>query len=65
VLSGIRSAYSPQDLKDRHVIVVANLKPREMRFGVSQGMILAAGEGDEDIFLLEPGRGAKAGMRVT
>ncbi len=65
VLSGIRTAYSPEELTDRRVIVVANLKPREMRFGVSEGMILAAGEGDEDIFLLEADSGAKAGMRVT
>ena len=65
VLSGIRTAYSPNDLIDRQVVVVANLKPREMRFGISQGMILAAGEGGEEIFLIEPDSGARAGMRVT
>jgi methionyl-tRNA synthetase len=65
VLSGIRTAYSPNDLIDRQVVVVANLKPREMRFGISQGMILAAGEGGKEIFLVEPDSGARAGMRVT
>ncbi len=65
VFSGIRAAYDPTDLEGRLVVVVANLKPRTMRFGVSEGMILAAGEGKNDIFLLSPDAGAKPGMKVT
>ena len=64
VLAGIRSAYAPEDLIGRLVVVVSNLAPREMRFGVSQGMVLAAGEGGEEIFLLSPDSGAEPGMRV-
>ena len=64
VFAGIKSAYEPESLVGRHVIVVANLAPRKMRFGVSEGMVLAAGPGGEDIFLLSPDDGAKAGMRV-
>ncbi len=64
VFAGIRSAYEPESLPGRHVVVVANLKPRKMRFGVSEGMILAAGGGGEEIFLLSPDSGAKAGMQV-
>jgi len=62
VLAGIRTAYAAADIVGRQVVVVANLKPRKMRFGVSEGMILAAG--DDDIFLLSPDAGAKPGMRV-
>lgn len=65
VFSGIRAAYDPTDLEGRLVVVVANLKPRKMRFGVSEGMILAAGEGNSEIFLLSPDAGAKPGMKVT
>lgn len=65
VFAGIRSAYRPEDLVDRLVVVVANLKPRKMRFGTSQGMILASGPGGSDIFLLSPDSGAKPGMKVT
>jgi len=65
VLAGIRTAYRPEDLVDRLVVVVANLAPRKMRFGVSEGMILAAGPGAEDIFLVSPDTGATPGMRVT
>ncbi len=65
VLAGIRTAYRPEDLVDRLVVVVANLAPRKMRFGVSEGMILAAGPGGEDIFLVSPDAGAAPGMRVT
>jgi methionyl-tRNA synthetase len=65
VLAGIRSAYQPESLVGRLVVVVANLQPREMRFGVSEGMILAAGPGGEEIFLLSPDSGAAPGMRVT
>ena len=64
VFSGIRSAYRPEDLVGRLTVVVANLRPRKMRFGVSQGMVLAAG-GDEGIFLVAPDSGATPGMRVT
>jgi len=65
VFSGIRAAYDPADLEGRLVVVVANLKPRKMRFGTSAGMILAAGGGDNEIFLLSPDSGAKPGMKVT
>ncbi|MDD9997943.1 MAG: methionine--tRNA ligase [Rhodospirillaceae bacterium] len=65
VFAGIRSAYQPEDLVDRLVVVVANLKPRKMRFGTSQGMILASGPGGSDIYLLSPDSGAKPGMKVT
>jgi methionyl-tRNA synthetase len=64
VFAGIKAAYEPESLVGRHVIVVANLLPRKMRFGVSEGMVLAAGPGGEDIFLLSPDDGAKPGMRV-
>ncbi|MDH3646211.1 MAG: methionine--tRNA ligase [Gammaproteobacteria bacterium] len=64
VFAGIRSAYQPEDLQDRLTVVVANLKPRKMRFGISEGMVLAAGPGGEDIFLISPDTGAKPGMRV-
>ncbi len=65
VFSGIKSAYDPESLVGRLTVVVANLAPRKMRFGVSEGMVLAAGEGDTDIFLLSPDSGAQPGMRVT
>ena len=64
VFAGIRAAYSPESLIGRHVVVVANLAPRKMRFGVSDGMILAAGPGGSDVRLLGVDEGAKAGMRV-
>ena len=64
VFAGIKAAYDPEALVGRHVIVVANLAPRKMRFGLSEGMVLAAGPGGEDIFLLSPDDGAKPGMRV-
>ena len=64
VFSGIRSAYKPEDLKGRLVLMVANLKPRKMRFGTSDGMVLAAGPGNKDIFLLSPDNGAEPGMKV-
>ena len=65
VFAGIKAAYDPETLVGRHVIVVANLAPRKMRFGVSEGMVLAAGSGGKDIFLLAPDDGAEPGMRVT
>lgn len=65
VFSGIKSAYEPENLVDMLTVVVANLKPRKMKFGVSEGMILAAGPGGSDIWLLEPHTGATAGMRIS
>ena len=64
VFAGIKAAYDAADLVGRHVVVVANLAPRKMRFGVSEGMVLASGPGGKDIFLLSPDEGAKPGMRV-
>ena len=64
VFAGIRSAYEPAALVGRLTVVVANLAPRKMRFGVSQGMVLAAGPGGKDVFLLSPDAGAAPGMRV-
>jgi methionyl-tRNA synthetase len=64
VFAGIRQAYSPGQLAGRLTVVVANLEPRKMRFGVSEGMVLAAGPGGTDIFLLAPDSGAVAGMKV-
>ena len=65
VFSGIREAYDPQTLVGKLTVVVANLAPRKMRFGVSEGMVLAAGPGGKDIFLLSPDSGAEPGMEVT
>ena len=65
VFAGIKAAYSLEQLEGRLVVAVANLKPRKMQFGVSQGMILATGPGGEDIFLLSADEGAKPGMRIT
>ncbi len=65
VLAGIRTAYDPEDLRDKLVVVVANLAPRKMRFGTSEGMILAAGPGGEEIFVVSPDSGAVPGMQVT
>jgi methionyl-tRNA synthetase len=64
VFAGIKSAYNPDQLTGRLVVAVANLKPRKMRFGMSEGMVLAAGPGGEDIFLLSADSGATPGMRV-
>lgn len=64
IFAGIRSAYAPGQLVGRLTLVLANLKPRKMRFGVSQGMVLAAGPGGKDIFLLSPDSGALPGMQV-
>ena len=65
VFSGIRAAYEPASLIGRLTVLVANLAPRKMRFGVSEGMVLAAGPGGSDIFLLAPDAGAEPGMQVT
>jgi methionyl-tRNA synthetase len=64
VFAGIKSAYKPEDLIGRLVICVANLAPRQMQFGVSEGMVVAAGAGGQEIFLLAPDTGAKPGHRV-
>lgn len=65
VFAGIKSAYKPEQLIGKQTVMVANLKPRKMKFGMSEGMVLAAGPGGKDLFLLEPHEGAKAGMKVT
>ncbi|MHC4145154.1 MAG: methionine--tRNA ligase [Planctomycetota bacterium] len=64
VLAGIATAYEPEELEGKLVVLLANLKPRQMRFGLSEGMILAAGEGGKDIFMLTPDTGAKPGQTV-
>ncbi|MBX9765973.1 MAG: methionine--tRNA ligase [Bdellovibrionales bacterium] len=64
IFAGIRSAYDPKTLEGRLVAVVANLKPRQMKFGLSEGMVLAAGAGGKDLFVLSPDSGAKEGDRI-
>lgn len=64
VFAGIKSAYAPEDLQGRLTVMVANLAPRKMKFGLSEGMVLAAGPGGKDIFILSPDSGAKPGQRV-
>ncbi|MCP5178225.1 MAG: methionine--tRNA ligase subunit beta, partial [Moraxellaceae bacterium] len=64
VFAGIKSAYKPEDLIGKLTVMVANLAPRQMKFGVSEGMVLAAGAGGKEIFLLSPDSGATAGMKV-
>ncbi len=64
VFAGIKSAYKPEDLIGKHTVMVANLKPRKMKFGISEGMVLAAGPGKKDIYILEPNEGAQPGMRI-
>ncbi len=68
VFSGIKSAYKPEDLIGKFTVMVANLAPRKMKFGVSEGMVLAASHADEKaqpgIYVLEPHTGAQPGMRV-
>ena len=65
IFSGIKSAYQPEQLQGRLTLVIANLAPRKMRFGVSEGMVLAAGPGEQEIWLLQPDEGAVAGHRVN
>ena len=65
VFAGIKSAYDPEKLIGKLTVIVANLAPRKMRFGVSEGMVLAAGPGGSEIFLLEPDAGATPGMKIT
>ena len=64
IVAGIAKAYSPESLINRKVVIVANLAPRKMKFGMSEGMVLAAGPGGSDIFLLTPDDGAQPGMAV-
>jgi len=64
IFAGIRSAYDPKTLEGRLTVVVANLAPRKMKFGVSEGMVLAAGPGGKDLWILSPDNGAQPGMRV-
>ncbi len=64
VFAGIKAAYQPDQLVGRLVVCVANLAPRKMKFGVSEGMVTAAGEGGQEVYLLSPDSGAKPGQRV-
>ena len=64
VFAGIKSAYAPEHLEGKLTVMVANLAPRKMKFGVSEGMVLAAGPGGKDIYVLNPDDGAQPGMRV-
>lgn len=64
VFAGIKSAYQPEDLVGKMTVMVANLAPRKMRFGMSEGMVLAAGPGGKDLWILNPEEGAQPGMRV-
>ena len=64
VFAGIKSAYDPEQLKGRLTIMVANLAPRKMKFGISEGMVLAAGNGNDGPYLLAPDKGALPGMKV-
>ncbi len=64
VFAGIKSAYAPEDIEGKLTVMVANLKPRKMRFGLSEGMVLAAGPGGKDLWILNPDEGALPGMRV-
>ncbi len=64
VFAGIKSAYTPEQLEGKLTVMVANLAPRKMRFGLSEGMVLAAGPGGEDLWILSPDEGAHAGMKV-
>ena len=63
VFAGIKSAYEPNELTDKHIVLVNNLEPRKMKFGVSEGMVLASSN-DEGIYLVSPDSGAKPGMKV-
>ncbi|MBN2182194.1 MAG: methionine--tRNA ligase [Sedimentisphaerales bacterium] len=64
VMAGIATAYKPEDLTGKIVVLLANLKPRQMKFGLSEGMILASGEGGKDIFMLTADSGAKPGQTI-
>ena len=64
MFAGIKSAYAPEKLEGRLTVVVANLAPRTMKFGISEGMVLAASGDSPGIFLVSPDAGAEPGMRV-
>jgi len=64
VFAGIKSAYAPEDLEGKLTVMVANLAPRKMKFGISEGMVLAAGPGGKELWILEPHSGAQPGMRI-
>ena len=64
VFAGIKSAYTPEQLEGKLTVMVANLAPRKMKFGMSEGMVLAAGPGGKDLWILEPHQGAQPGMKV-
>ena len=64
IIAGIKSAYVPESLVGRLVVVVANLAPRKMKFGTSEGMVIAAGPGGAEIYVLAPDSGAQPGQRV-
>ena len=64
VFAGIKAAYAPEELEGKLTVMVANLAPRKMRFGLSEGMVLAAGPGGKDIFILNPDDGAQPGMKI-
>ena len=64
IFAGIKSAYAPEALIGKYTVMVANLAPRKMKFGVSEGMVLAAGPGGKELWILEPHEGAQPGMRV-
>ena len=64
ILAGIKSAYAPEQLEGRLTVVVANLAPRKMKFGVSEGMVLAASGDKPGIYILTPDSGSEPGMRI-
>ncbi len=65
VMAGIALAYQPEDLVGKIVVFFANLKPRQMKWGLSEGMILASGSGGKDVFMLSVDPGAKPGQKVS
>ena len=65
IFAGIKGYYDHSELIGKLIVVVANLKPRKMRFGVSEGMLLASGDDDSGVFLISPDEGAKPGQRVS
>ena len=65
IFAGIKGFYNPEELIGKNIVVVANLEPRKMRFGVSEGMLLAAGDDDDEgVFLISPDEGSSAGQKV-
>jgi methionyl-tRNA synthetase len=64
IFAGIKAAYAPESLVGKLVVIVANLAPRKMKFGLSEGMVIAAGPGGKDVFVLSPDSGAAPGQRV-